>query len=147
MNAQLLSDSGLKIILPPSLGGGEGIYNQVLEINNPTPFVDFVVPASLANKKDVLVLGEAWCASGWTWKTAQLWVRLTWNNFANSIHFFGGTRYVANTKVKVEQKVSFGDIKDLKMRLSVYNTGSAGSASGWEVTKPAARCNLKLYYN
>lgn len=152
MNSMLLGGQQLLVTLPESLGGGNQVYNKVIDIINPTPLTDFLVPTDLSNKNDCLLVGEAWNLGGWTHKTSAIQFYLAWNNFGkNSGVLFGGISYTANTKIKIAKKLDFGAIQNNQMRYTYFSTGSANAARGWEVNYPTqgknARCDLKIYYN
>ncbi|ELQ4038199.1 hypothetical protein QSM00_001721, partial [Campylobacter coli] len=55
-----------------------------------------------------------------------------------------------NAKIKVEKKFNFGNINNLQIMLSSYQSGSANAARGWNLSggnRLNPRANLTLYWN
>ncbi|EDJ9488175.1 hypothetical protein GFN24_06025, partial [Campylobacter coli] len=84
-------------------------------------------------------------------KTSANTLHITWNNFNSSVELHGlSKRYTANAKIKVEKKFNFGNINNLQIMLSSYQSGSANAARGWNLSggnRLNPRAKLTLYWN
>ncbi|EAJ1609845.1 hypothetical protein B5R58_07355 [Campylobacter coli] len=149
MNCLLLSNNGIALNLPPSLGGSVTNYNYMLKLN--MIYKQAVVLPSNINNKEVVMLGEVWTTGNMSNKTSANTLNITWNNFNSSVELHAlSKRYTANAKIKVEKKFNFGNINNLQIMLSSYQSGSANAARGWNLNdgnRLNPRANLTLYWN
>ncbi|EDC3026672.1 hypothetical protein GAC56_09625, partial [Campylobacter coli] len=78
-------------------------------------------------------------------------LNITWNNFSSNVELHAlSKRYTANAKIKVEKKFKFGNINNLQIMLSSYQSGSANASAGWNLNdgdRLNPRANLTLYWN
>ncbi|EJK7495523.1 hypothetical protein NLS45_000921 [Campylobacter jejuni] len=149
MNCLLLSNNGIALNLPPSLGGSVANYNYMLKLD--MIYKQAVVLPSNINNKEVVMLGEVWTTGSMSNKTSASTLHITWNNFNSSVELHAlSKRYTANAKIKVEKKFKFGNINNLQIMLSSYQSGSANAARGWNLSggnRLNPRANLTLYWN
>ncbi|EAL1987729.1 hypothetical protein FLR47_04950 [Campylobacter jejuni] len=149
MNCLLLSNNGIALNLPPSLGGSVANYNYMLKLD--MIYKQAVVLPSNINNKEVVMLGEVWTTGNMSNKTSANTLNITWNNFNSSVELHAlSKRYTANAKIKVEKKFNFGNIDNLQIMLSSYQSGSANAARGWNLgdgNRLNPRANLTLYWN
>ncbi|EAH5383287.1 hypothetical protein V9835_000616 [Campylobacter jejuni] len=149
MNCLLLSNNGIALNLPPSLGGSVANYNYMLKLD--MIYKQAVVLPSNINNKEVVMLGEVWATGSMSNKTSANTLNITWNNFNSSVQLHAlSKRYTANAKIKVEKKFNFGNINNLQIMLSSYQSGSANARSGWNLNdgdRLNPRANLTLYWN
>lgn len=149
MNCLLLSNNGIALNLPPSLGGSVANYNYMLKLD--MIYKQAVVLPSNINNKEVVMLGEVWTTGNMSNKTSANTLNITWNNFNSSVELHGlSKRYTANAKIKVEKKFNFGNINNLQIMLSSWQSGSANAARGWNLgdgNRLNPRANLTLYWN
>ncbi|EAK6273322.1 hypothetical protein CEH11_05280 [Campylobacter coli] len=149
MNCLLLSNNGIALNLPPSLGGSVANYNYMLKLD--MIYKQAVVLPSNINNKEVVMLGEVWTTGSMSNKTSANTLNITWNNFNSSVELHGlSKRYTANAKIKVEKKFNFGNINNLQIMLSSYQSGSANAARGWNLdggNRLNPRAKLTLYWN
>lgn len=149
MNCLLLSNNGIALKLPPSLGGSVANYNYMLKLD--MIYKQAVVLPSNINNKEVVMLGEVWTTGSMSNKTSASTLHITWNNFNSSVELHAlSKRYTANAKIKVEKKFNFGNINNLQIMLSSYQSGSANAARGWNLNdgnRLNPRANLILYWN
>ncbi|EPC1848753.1 hypothetical protein ACRXHO_001825 [Campylobacter coli] len=149
MNCLLLSNNGIALNLPPSLGGSVANYNYMLKLD--MIYKQAVVLPSNINNKEVVMLGEVWTSANMSNKTSGNTLHITWNNFNSSVELHGLSKYyTANAKIKVEKKFNFGNINNLQIMLSSYQSGSANAARGWNLNggnRLNPRANLTLYWN
>lgn len=147
MTALLLANNSVRVNIPASLGGGSANYNYFL---NARMFIAqaFSIPANM-NNKEVLILGEVWTKASMNNKTSANTLHITWNNFNNSIELKAASRhYTANAKIKVEKRVHLGNVQNLQLMLSSWQTGSANARRGWNVgLHLAPEAALTFYYN
>ncbi|EKS3204343.1 hypothetical protein QBY36_000173 [Campylobacter coli] len=149
MNCLLLSNNGIALNLPPSLGGSVANYNHMLKLD--MIYKQAVVLPSNINNKEVVMLGEVWTTGSMSNKTSANTLNITWNNFNSNVELNGLNKYyAANVKIKVEKKFKFGNINNLQIMLSSYQSGSANASRGWNlgdgnILNP--RANLTLYWN
>ncbi|EMG6675947.1 hypothetical protein V5I69_001650, partial [Campylobacter coli] len=148
MNCLLLSNNGIALNLPPSLGGSVANYNYMLKLD--MIYKQAVVLPSNINNKEVVMLGEVWTTGSMSNKTSANTLNITWNNFNSSVELHGlSKRYTANAKIKVEKKFKFGNINNLQIMLSSYQSGSANAARGWNLSdgnRLNPRAKLTLYW-
>ncbi|EAL9307421.1 hypothetical protein DYU95_09070 [Campylobacter coli] len=149
MNCLLLSNNGIALKLPPSLGGSVANYNYMLKLD--MIYKQAVVLPSNINNKEVVMLGEVWTTGSMSNKTSASTLHITWNNFNSSVELHAlSKRYTANAKIKVEKKFNFGNINNLQIMLSSYQSGSANAPRGWNLNdgnRLNPRANLILYWN
>ncbi|HAA1619723.1 TPA_asm: hypothetical protein GD975_01855 [Campylobacter jejuni] len=149
MNCLLLSNNGIALNLPPSLGGSVANYNYMLKLD--MIYKQAVVLPSNINNKEVVMLGEVWTTGSMSNKTSANTLNITWNNFNSSVELHGlSKRYTANVKIKVEKKFNFRNINNLQIMLSSYQSGSANAARGWNLgdgNRLNPRAKLTLYWN
>ncbi|EDO7915352.1 hypothetical protein NVT61_001242 [Campylobacter coli] len=149
MNCLLLSNNGIALNLPPSLGGSVANYNYMLKLD--MIYKQAVVLPSNINNKEVVMLGEVWATGSMSNKTSANTLNITWNNFNSNVELHGLNKYyAANVKIKVEKKFNFGNINNLQIMLSSYQSGSANAARGWNLNdgnRLNPRANLTLYWN
>ncbi|EAM0609132.1 hypothetical protein KX288_000409 [Campylobacter jejuni] len=149
MNCLLLSNNGIALNLPPSLGGSVANYNYMLKLD--MIYKQAVVLPSNINNKEVVMLGEVWATGSMSNKTSANTLNITWNNFNSSVTLHAlSKRYTANAKIKVEKKFNFGNIDNLQIMLSSYQSGSANAARGWNLNdgnRLNPRAKLTLYWN
>ncbi|EJX1680746.1 hypothetical protein Q6745_001701 [Campylobacter coli] len=149
MNCLLLSNNGIALNLPPSLGGSVANYNYMLKLD--MIYKQAVVLPSNINNKEVVMLGEVWTTGNMSNKTSRNTLNITWNNFSSSVELHAlSKRYTANAKIKVEKKFNFGNINNLQIMLSSWQSGSANAARGWNLgdgNRLNPRANLTLYWN
>ncbi|EOB4070511.1 hypothetical protein ACISU9_000057 [Campylobacter jejuni] len=149
MNCLLLSNNGIALNLPPSLGGSVANYNYMLKLN--MIYKQAVVLPSNINNKEVVMLGEVWTTGNMSNKTSANTLNITWNNFNSSVELHALSKYyTANVKIKVEKKFNFGNIDNLQIMLSSWQSGSANAARGWNLgdgNRLNPRANLTLYWN
>ncbi|EAH9958727.1 hypothetical protein EFJ41_08720 [Campylobacter jejuni] len=149
MNCLLLSNNGIALNLPPSLGGSVANYNYMLKLD--MIYKQAVVLPSNINNKEVVMLGEVWTTGNMSNKTSANTLNITWNNFNSSVELHAlSKRYTANAKIKVEKKFNFGNIDNLQIMLSSYQSGSANAPRGWNLgdgNRLNPRANLTLYWN
>ncbi|EGT3461492.1 hypothetical protein JDX53_001820 [Campylobacter coli] len=149
MNCLLLSNNGIALNLPPSLGGSVANYNHMLKLD--MIYKQAVVLPSNINNKEVVILGEVWTTGSMSNKTSANTLNITWNNFNSNVELHGLSKYyVANAKIKVEKKFKFGNINNLQIMLSSYQSGSANAPRGWNLgdgNRLNPRANLTLYWN
>ncbi|EDC2891155.1 hypothetical protein GAB62_08710 [Campylobacter coli] len=149
MNCLLLSNNGIALNLPPSLGGSVANYNYMLKLD--MIYKQAVVLPSNINNKEVVMLGEVWTTRSLSNKTSANTLNITWNNFNSSVELHAlSKRYTANAKIKVEKKFKFGNINNLQIMLSSYQSGSANARGGWNLNdgnRLNPRANLTLYWN
>ncbi|ENT7384754.1 hypothetical protein ACFF5Y_000416, partial [Campylobacter coli] len=132
MNCLLLSNNGIALNLPPSLGGSVANYNYMLKLD--MIYKQAVVLPSNINNKEVVMLGEVWTTGSMSNKTSANTLNITWNNFNSNVELHGLSKYyTANAKIKVEKKFKFGNINNLQIMLSSYQSGSANAARGWNL--------------
>ncbi|EGH7457686.1 hypothetical protein IES33_000406, partial [Campylobacter coli] len=106
MNCLLLSNNGIALNLPPSLGGSVANYNYMLKLD--MIYKQAVVLPSNINNKEVVMLGEVWTSANMSNKTSANTLHITWNNFNSSVELHGLNKYyAANVKIKVEKKFNF----------------------------------------
>lgn len=106
-----------------------------------------VLPSNI-NNKEVVMLGEVWTTGNMSNKTSANNLHITWNNFNSSVQLHALSKYyTANAKIKVEKKFNFGNINNLQIMLSSYQ--SSANASGWNLNgnRLNPRANLTLYWN
>ncbi|ECR3664561.1 hypothetical protein F1A22_08745, partial [Campylobacter coli] len=76
---------------------------------------------------------------------------ITWNNFNSSVELHALSKYyTANAKIKVEKKFNFGNIDNLQIMLSSWQSGSANAPRGWNLSggnRLNPRAKLTLYWN
>ncbi|EOC6459227.1 hypothetical protein ACI6F2_000308 [Campylobacter jejuni] len=149
MNCLLLSNNGIALNLPPSLGGSVANYNYMLKLN--MIYKQAVVLPSNINNKEVVMLGEVWTTRNMSNKTSANTLHITWNIFNSNVELHGLSKYyTANAKIKVEKKFKFGNINNLQIMLSSYQSGSANASAGWNLNdgnRLNPRANLTLYWN
>ncbi|HEE9130345.1 TPA: hypothetical protein R2J83_001110 [Campylobacter coli] len=149
MNCLLLSNNGIALNLPPSLGGSVANYNYMLKLD--MIYKQAVVLPSNINNKEVVMLGEVWTTGSMSNKTSANTLNITWNNFNSSVELHGLSKYyTANAKIKVEKKFNFGNINNLQIMLSSYQSGSANARAGWNLgggNRLNPRAKLTLYWN
>ncbi|EKP4906868.1 hypothetical protein P3Z69_000497 [Campylobacter jejuni] len=149
MNCLLLSNNGIALNLPPSLGGSVANYNYMLKLD--MIYKQAVVLPSNINNKEVVMLGEVWATGSMSNKTSANTLNITWNNFNSNVELHGlSKRYTANAKIKVEKKFNFGNINNLQIMLSSYQSGSANAPRGWNLgggNRLNPRAKLTLYWN
>ncbi|ELZ6623230.1 hypothetical protein UXV00_001230 [Campylobacter coli] len=149
MNCLLLSNNGIALNLPPSLGGSVANYNYMLKLD--MIYKQAVVLPSNINNKEVVMLGEVWTTGSMSNKTSANTLNITWNIFNSNVELHGlSKRYTANAKIKVEKKFNFGNINNLQIMLSSWQSGSANAARGWNLgggNRLNPRANLTLYWN
>ncbi|EAK6331449.1 TPA: hypothetical protein SBX06_000398 [Campylobacter coli] len=149
MNCLLLSNNGIALNLPPSLGGSVANYNYMLKLD--MIYKQAVVLPSNINNKEVVMLGEVWATGSMSNKTSANTLNITWNNFNSNVELHGLNKYyAANVKIKVEKKFKFGNINNLQIMLSSYQSGSANATPGWNLgggDRLNPRANLTLYWN
>ncbi|EIU8216767.1 hypothetical protein ACV3DE_000441 [Campylobacter jejuni] len=149
MNCLLLSNNGIALNLPPSLGGSVANYNYMLKLD--MIYKQAVVLPSNINNKEVVMLGEVWTTGNMSNKTSANTLHITWNNFNSSVELHALSKYyTANAKIKVEKKFNFGNINNLQIMLSSYQSGSANARRGWNLNdgnRLNPRANLTLYWN
>ncbi|ELS4958017.1 hypothetical protein ABNJ18_002051, partial [Campylobacter coli] len=99
MNCLLLSNNGIALNLPPSLGGSVANYNHMLKLN--MIYKQAVVLPSNINNKEVVMLGEVWTTGNMSNKTSANTLHITWNNFNSSVELHALSKYyTANAKIK-----------------------------------------------
>ncbi|EPF1723455.1 hypothetical protein ACSM77_001171 [Campylobacter coli] len=149
MNCLLLSNNGIALNLPPSLGGSVANYNYMLKLD--MIYKQAVVLPSNINNKEVVMLGEVWTTGSMPNKTSGNTLNITWNDFNSTVELNPLSKYyAANVKIKVEKKFKFGNINNLQIMLSSYQSGSANAARGWNLgdgNRLNPRANLTLYWN
>ncbi|EGP4417558.1 hypothetical protein IZS71_001172 [Campylobacter coli] len=149
MNCLLLSNNGIALNLPPSLGGSVANYNYMLKLD--MIYKQAVVLPSNINNKEVVMLGEVWTTGSMSNKTSANTLNITWNIFNSNVELHGlSKRYTANAKIKVEKKFKFGNINNLQIMLSSYQSGSANATPGWNLgggNRLNPRAKLTLYWN
>ncbi|ECX5268001.1 hypothetical protein NNV33_000972 [Campylobacter coli] len=149
MNCLLLSNNGIALNLPPSLGGSVANYNYMLKLD--MIYKQAVVLPSNINNKEVVMLGEVWATGSMSNKTSANTLNITWNNFNSNVELHGLNKYyAANVKIKVEKKFNFRNINNLQIMLSSYQSGSANAPRGWNLgggNRLNPRANLTLYWN
>ncbi|EAI0057365.1 hypothetical protein HGD24_001312 [Campylobacter coli] len=149
MNCLLLSNNGIALNLPPSLGGSVANYNYMLKLD--MIYKQAVVLPSNINNKEVVMLGEVWTTGSMSNKTSANTLNITWNNFNSNVELHGLSKYyTANAKIKVEKKFKFGNINNLQIMLSSYQSGSANAPGGWNLgdgNRLNPRAKLTLYWN
>ncbi|EFV1206382.1 hypothetical protein HRO53_002118 [Campylobacter coli] len=149
MNCLLLSNNGIALNLPPSLGGSVANYNYMLKLD--MIYKQAVVLPSNINNKEVVMLGEVWTTGNMSNKTSGNTLGVTWNNFNSKVTLRALSKYyTANAKIKVEKKFNFGNINNLQIMLSSYQSGSANAPRGWNLgdgNRLNPRANLTLYWN
>lgn len=149
MNCLLLSNNGIALNLPPSLGGSVANYNYMLKLD--MIYKQAVVLPSNINNKEVVMLGEVWTTGSMSNKTSANTLNITWNNFNSNVELNGLSKYyAANVKIKVEKKFKFGNINNLQIMLSSYQSGSANAPRGWNLgggNRLNPRAKLTLYWN
>ncbi|EIY8672541.1 hypothetical protein MOU48_001581 [Campylobacter coli] len=149
MNCLLLSNNGIALNLPPSLGGSVANYNYMLKLD--MIYKQAVVLPSNINNKEVVMLGEVWTTRNMSTKTSGNTLHITWNNFKSSVELHAlSKRYTANAKIKVEKKFKFGNINNLQIMLSSWQSGSAKAPRGWNLgdgNRLNPRAKLTLYWN
>ncbi|ECK9832387.1 hypothetical protein LPY90_000912 [Campylobacter coli] len=149
MNCLLLSNNGIALNLPPSLGGSVANYNYMLKLD--MIYKQAVVLPSNINNKEVVMLGEVWTTRNMSNKTSANALNITWNNFNSNVELHGLSKYyTANAKIKVEKKFNFGNINNLQIMLSSWQSGSANAARGWNLgdgNRLNPRAKLTLYWN
>lgn len=154
MNCLLLSNNGIALNLPPSLGGSVANYNYMLKLD--MIYKQAVVLPSNINNKEVVMLGEVWTTGSMSNKTSANTLNITWNNFNSNVELHGLSKYyTANAKIKVEKKFNFRNINNLQIMLSSYQSGSANASAIWNLTgwnlnggnRLNPRANLTLYWN
>ncbi|EJD3103265.1 hypothetical protein M1V08_001840 [Campylobacter jejuni] len=149
MTPLIISNNNIALNLPPSLGGGIANYNYMLKLD--MIYKQAVVLPSNINNKEVVMLGEVWTTGNMSNKTSANTLHITWNNFNSSVELHALSRYyTANAKIKVEKKFNFGNINNLQIMLSSYQSGSAKAGTGWNLNdgdKLNPRANLTLYWN
>ncbi|EFJ1456719.1 hypothetical protein NI985_001628 [Campylobacter coli] len=149
MNCLLLSNNGIALNLPPSLGGSVANYNYMLKLD--MIYKQAVVLPSNINNKEVVMLGEVWATGSMSNKTSANTLNITWNNFNSNVELHGLNKYyAANVKIKVEKKFNFRNINNLQIMLSSYQSGSANARAGWNLNdgnRLNPRANLTLYWN
>ncbi|EIQ0155452.1 hypothetical protein LUH79_001800 [Campylobacter coli] len=149
MNCLLLSNNGIALNLPPSLGGSVANYNYMLKLD--MIYKQAVVLPSNINNKEVVMLGEVWATGSMSNKTSANTLNITWNNFNSNVELHGLSKYyAANVKIKVEKKFNFRNINNLQIMLSSYQSGSANAPRGWNLgggNRLNPRAKLTLYWN
>ncbi|MBK1999951.1 hypothetical protein JG678_00620 [Campylobacter sp. 2018MI35] len=149
MTPALLCNNGVVVNLPSSIGGGVANYNYMLNID--MIYKQAVVLPSSINNKEVVMLGEVWTTGNMSNKTSQNNIAITWNNFGSSVDLHGlSTHYTANAKIKVEKKINFGNINNLQIMLSSWQSGSSAAGTGWNLSdgdRINPRAKLTLYWN
>ncbi|WP_250539935.1 hypothetical protein [Campylobacter jejuni] len=109
-----------------------------------------VLPSNI-NNKEVVMLGEVWTTGNMSNKTSRNTLEITWNNFNSKVTLHALSKYyTANAKIKVEKKFNFGNINNLQIMLSSYQSGSANASAGWNLNdgnRLNPRANLTLYWN
>ncbi|EAI0344986.1 hypothetical protein E0128_02300 [Campylobacter coli] len=149
MNCLLLSNNGIALNLPPSLGGSVANYNYMLKLD--MIYKQAVVLPSNINNKEVVMLGEVWTTGSMSNKTSANTLHITWNNFNSNVELHGLSKYyAANVKIKVEKKFNFRNINNLQIMLSSYKNGGAIAPSGWNLgdgNRLNPRAKLTLYWN
>ncbi|EIZ7793761.1 hypothetical protein MQU95_001861, partial [Campylobacter coli] len=132
MNCLLLSNNGIALNLPPSLGGSVANYNYMLKLD--MIYKQAVVLPSNINNKEVVMLGEVWATGSMSNKTSANTLNITWNIFNSNVELHGLNKYyAANVKIKVEKKFNFRNINNLQIMLSSYQSGSANAPRGWNL--------------
>ncbi|EFB0737240.1 hypothetical protein HGC82_001693 [Campylobacter coli] len=149
MNCLLLSNNGIALNLPPSLGGSVANYNYMLKLD--MIYKQAVVLPSNINNKEVVMLGEVWTTGSMSNKTSANTLNITWNNFNSNVELHGLNKYyAANVKIKVEKKFNFRNINNLQIMLSSWQSGSAKAPRGWNLNdgnRLNPRAKLTLYWN
>ncbi|MEN3896240.1 hypothetical protein [Campylobacter coli] len=149
MNCLLLSNNGIALNLPPSLGGSVANYNYMLKLD--MIYKQAVVLPSNINNKEVVMLGEVWATGSMSNKTSANTLNITWNNFNSNVELHALNKYyAANVKIKVEKKFNFRNINNLQIMLSSYQSGSANAPRGWNLgggNRLNPRAKLTLYWN
>ncbi|ENT5881819.1 hypothetical protein ACFEAH_000286 [Campylobacter coli] len=145
MNCLLLSNNGIALNLPPSLGGSVTNYNYMLKLD--MIYKQAVVLPSNINNKEVVMLGEVWTTRNMSNKTSANALNITWNNFNSNVELHGLSKYyTANAKIKVEKKFKFGNINNLQIMLSSYQRAPRGWNLGYG-NRLNPRAKLTLYWN
>ncbi|EAL7042294.1 hypothetical protein ABC884_00625 [Campylobacter coli] len=149
MNCLLLSNNGIALNLPPSLGGSVANYNYMLKLD--MIYKQAVVLPSNINNKEVVMLGEVWTSANMSNKASANTLHITWNNFNSNVELHALSKYyAANVKIKVEKKFNFRNINNLQIMLSSYQSGSANAPRGWNLgdgNRLNPRAKLTLYWN
>ncbi|ELW6769236.1 hypothetical protein QL695_001111 [Campylobacter coli] len=149
MNCLLLSNNGIALNLPPSLGGSVANYNYMLKLD--MIYKQAVVLPSNINNKEVVMLGEVWTTGSMSNKSSANTLNITWNIFNSNVELHGLSKYyTANAKIKVEKKFNFRNINNLQIMLSSYQSGSANAPRGWNLgagNRLNPRAKLTLYWN
>ncbi|ECR5639147.1 hypothetical protein F1L61_01860 [Campylobacter coli] len=149
MNCLLLSNNGIALNLPPSLGGSVANYNYMLKLD--MIYKQAVVLPSNINNKEVVMLGEVWTTGSMSNKTSGNTLEVTWNNFYSKVTLHALSKYyTANAKIKVEKKFKFGNINNLQIMLSSYQSSSGNTSAGYNLNdgnRLNPRANLTLYWN
>ncbi|HEF9689313.1 TPA: hypothetical protein SBY90_000929 [Campylobacter coli] len=149
MNCLLLSNNGIALNLPPSLGGSVANYNYMLKLD--MIYKQAVVLPSNINNKEVVMLGEVWTTGSMSNKASANTLNITWNNFNSNVELHGLSKYyAANVKIKVEKKFNFRNINNLQIMLSSWQSGSAKAPRGWNLgdgNRLNPRAKLTLYWN
>ncbi|EHR2907021.1 hypothetical protein KTR84_000828 [Campylobacter coli] len=149
MNCLLLSNNGIALNLPPSLGGSVANYNYMLKLD--MIYKQAVVLPSNINNKEVVMLGEVWTIRNLSNKTSGSTLEITWNNFNSKVTLHALSKYyTANAKIKVEKKFNFRNINNLQIMLSSWQSGSAKAPRGWNLGGGDGlnpRAKLTLYWN
>lgn len=99
MNCLLLSNNGIALNLPPSLGGSVANYNYMLKLD--MIYKQAVVLPSNINNKEVVMLGEVWTTGNMSNKTSGNTLEITWNNFNSKVTLHALSKYyTANCRRK-----------------------------------------------
>lgn len=138
--------------LPPNLGGRAEVFANCFSIVNVG--VDFVVPVSLQNKNNCVVIGQVWSSNTWNWVgSGYKRFYLRYNQTQRIILHDTHTYPRANTRVNVALRANFGSIANLRM--GVYGGTRMLHPVGfrrqwleyWENDSRHWNCDLKIYFN
>ncbi|EAI2149074.1 hypothetical protein KY417_001160 [Campylobacter jejuni] len=149
MTPLIISNNNIALNLPPSLGGGIANYEHMLKLDMIYKQA-VALPSNIINK-EVIMLGEVWTSANMSNKTSGNTLEITWNNFSSKVTLHELSRYyTANAKIKIEKKFNFGNINNLQIMLSSWQSGSANAGSGYNLAdgdRLNPRASLTLYWN
>lgn len=149
MTPLIISNNNIALNLPPSLGGGIANYEHMLKLDMIYKQA-VALPSNIINK-EVIMLGEVWTLGNMSNKTSGNTLEITWNNFSSKVTLHELSRYyTANAKIKIEKKFNFGNINNLQIMLSSWQSGSANAGSGYNLAdgdRLNPRASLTLYWN
>lgn len=149
MTPLIISNNNIALNLPPSLGGGIANYEHMLKLDMIYKQA-VALPSNIINK-EVIMLGEVWTSANMSNKTSGNTLEITWNNFSSKVTLHELSRYyTANAKIKIEKKFNFGNINNLQIMLSSWQSGSTNAGSGYNLAdgdRLNPRASLTLYWN